>query len=233
MEDKQLIRCIVVDDEHPAIRLLSGYVKKTPGLELVLQTTSAHEALNAIRNGSADLIFLDIQMPEVTGIELMELVKDYQIKVILTTAYQEYALKGYEHDVIDYLLKPVTFERFLTAVSKAKQRIGLFSQGSCSGHLMLKTEYRVQKTDFSSIAYIQGLGDYLIFNTTKGKIISLERMKNMEKILPHECFIRIHKSFIVNIGKVDYFEKGKLVIGGQYLPVGDTYKESVKLKLGL
>lgn len=232
MEDKQLIRCVVVDDEHPAIRLLSGYVKKTPGLELVLQTTSANEALNAIRNGLADLIFLDTQMPVVTGIELMELVKAYPIKVILTTAYQEYALKGYEHDVIDYLLKPVTFERFLTAVSKAKQRIGLFSKGSCSGHLMLKTEYRVQKTDFSSITYIQGLGDYLIFNTTKGKVISLERMKNMEEILPHECFIRIHKSFIVNIGKVDYFEKGKIVINGEHLPVGNTYKESVKLKFG-
>lgn len=119
MESKQLIRCIVVDDEHPAIRLLSGYIKRTPGLELVLQTTSAAEALKAVTKGSADLVFLDIQMPEITGIEIMEVLKDNQTKVILTTAYSEYALEGYKYDVIDYLLKPITLERFLAAIAKA------------------------------------------------------------------------------------------------------------------
>lgn len=232
MENKQLIRCVVVDDEHPATRLLSGYIKRTPGLELILQTTSALEALKAITKGAADLILLDIQMPEMTGIELMELLKNNQAKVILTTAYTEYALEGYKYDVIDYLLKPITFDRFLVAVAKAKQRIGSPRPQQCSGYLLLRTEYKIQKTDFSTILYIEGLGDYLIFYLTTGKLLTLERMKNIEQTLPGECFVRIHRSYIVNISKIDYFEKGKVVISGQHLPVGDTYKNAVKQKLG-
>ncbi|MCF0074965.1 LytTR family DNA-binding domain-containing protein [Dyadobacter sp. CY261] len=233
MESNRLMRCIVVDDEHPAIRLLSGYVKKTPGLQLVLQTTSAHQALNAINNGSADLVLLDIQMPEMTGIELMKSLKNHETKVIFTTAYTEYALEGYQYDVIDYLLKPITFERFLVAIAKAKQRIRSAVGEQCSGYLLLRTEYKVHKTDFSTILYIEGLGDYLIFYLTTGKLMTLERMKNMEQILPDECFVRIHKSYIVSISQIDYIEKAKIVIRGQYLPVGDTYKNVVKLKLGL
>ncbi|MGF7043000.1 LytR/AlgR family response regulator transcription factor [Mucilaginibacter lappiensis] len=232
MENNRLIRCIVVDDEHPAIRLLSGYIKRAPGLELILQTTSAAEALEAIRKKSADLILLDIQMPEITGIEIMESLKDNEAKVILTTAYAEYALEGYKYDVIDYLLKPVTFERFLVAIAKAKQRIGALLPQQCSGYLLLRTEYKIQKTDFSTILYIEGLGDYLIFYLTTGKLLTLERMKNIEQALPGECFARIHKSYIVNISKIDYFEKAKIVIAGQPLPVGNTFKNIVKLRLG-
>jgi two-component system LytT family response regulator len=231
MESKHL-RCIVVDDEHPAIRLLSGYIKRTPGLELVLQTTSAAEALEAITKGSADLVLLDIQMPEITGIEIMELLKDNQTKVILTTAYAEYALEGYKYDVIDYLLKPITFERFLVAIAKAKQRAGVLLPEQCPGYLLLRTEYKVQKTDFSAILYIEGLGDYLVFYLTTGKVMTLERMKNMEQLLPDECFFRIHKSYIVNLTKIDYLEKSKIVVAGQHLPIGDTFKNAVKLKLG-
>jgi DNA-binding LytR/AlgR family response regulator len=233
MKNSDLLRCIVVDDEHPAIRLLSGYIKKTPGLQLVLQTTSATEALAAINEGSADLVFMDIQMPEMTGIEIMKSLKTTQVKVIFTTAYPEYALQGYQYDVIDYLLKPITFERFLVSIAKAKQRIAFTPPQQCSGFLLLKTEYKIQKTDFSSILYIEGLGDYLIFHLTTGKLMTLERMKNMELVLPEECFIRIHKSYIVSINKIEYFEKAKIIIAGQYLPVGDTFKNALKLKLGL
>jgi two-component system LytT family response regulator len=232
MESNSLIRCIVVDDEHPAIRLLSGYIKKTPGLQLVLQTTNAPEALEAINNGLADLVFMDIQMPELTGIEIMKSLKNNQIKVIFTTAYPEYALEGYQYDVIDYLLKPITFERFLISITKAKQRIASINSQQCSGFLLLKTEYKIQKTDFSTILYIEGLGDYLVFHLTTGKLMTLERMKNMELALPGECFVRIHKSYIVNISKIDYFEKAKIIIAGQHLPVGDTFKNALKLKLG-
>jgi len=232
MISNSLIRCLVVDDEHPAIRLLSGYIKRTPGLQLMLQTTSAPEALEAINKGTADLVLLDIQMPEMTGLELMESLENHHPGVIFTTAYTEYAMEGYEYDVIDYLLKPITFERFLIAIAKAKQRIGSMFPPQCSGYLLLKTEYKVQKTDFSTILYIEGLGDYLIFHLTTGKVMTLERMKKMERVLPAECFVRIHKSYIVNIGKIDYFEKAKIVIAGQYLPVGDTFKNAVKLKLG-
>lgn len=233
MGDKQLIRCVVVDDEHPAIRLLSGYIKKTPGLELVLQTTHAPEALAVIQSGQADLVFLDIQMPEITGIEFMESLKNSEAKVILTTAYPEYALEGYKHDVIDYLLKPVTFDRFLMAAAKARTRMVHLLPSPCNGHLLLKSEYRLYKAEFSSITYIEALGDYLIFYTTTGKIMTLERMKNMENNLPGECFIRIHKSYIVNINCIDYFEKSKIIIAGQHLPVGDTYKDTVKRRLGI
>jgi two-component system LytT family response regulator len=229
-----LIRCIVVDDDFPAVRLLAGYVKNTPGLELVLKTTDATEALAAITRGAADLVFLDIQMPKLTGIEVMESIRGSQTKVILTTAYPEFALKGYEHDVIDYLLKPVTFERFLTAVRKAKERLSgreHFS-GPCTGHLMLKTEYRLQRTDHADILYVEGLGDYLVFYTVKEKIITLERMKHMEEMLPEACFIRVHKSYIVNINRIDYLEKGKIIVGLKHLPVGETYRESVKERLG-
>jgi DNA-binding LytR/AlgR family response regulator len=222
----------VVDDDHPAMRLLSGYIKKTPGLELVLQTTSASEALAFITRETVDLVLLDIQMPEITGIELIKSLKNNNAKVILTTAYANYALEGYNYDVVDYLLKPITFERFLTAIDKAKQRIGSLLQNQCSGYLLLKTEYKVQKTDFSTILYVKGLGDYLIFYLTTGKLMTLERMKNIEQALPGECFVRIHKSYIVNINKIDYLEKNKIVIAGQHLPVGDTFKTAVNLKLG-
>jgi two-component system LytT family response regulator len=232
METSRLIRCIVVDDEHPAVRLLAGYIKNTPGLELVLQTTSASEVLETIHEGAADLIFLDIQMPQMTGIELMKSLNDHHTKVILTTAYAEYALEGYQYDVVDYLLKPITFERFLIGISKVKQRIGSVAAQQCLGYLMIKTEYKLQKVDYSSILYIEGLGDYLIFYLKTGKLLTLERMKNMEQTLPDACFVRIHKSYIVNISKIDYFEKGKIVVGGKYLPVGDTFKNAVRFKLG-
>jgi two-component system LytT family response regulator len=232
MESNPLIRCIVVDDEHPAIRLLSGYVKKTPGLQLVLQTTHAPEALEAIKRGEADLVFLDIQMPALTGIQLMGAIKGTKTKVILTTAYAEYALEGYKHDVVDYLLKPITFKRFLLAVDKARQRMAHMAPNQCSGHLLIKTEYRLHKADYADILYIEGLGDYLIFYTTTGKLMTLERMKNMESTLSPECFVRIHKSYIVNIGHIDYLERSKVIIAGQHLPIGDTYKDAVKLKLG-
>jgi two-component system LytT family response regulator len=232
MESNKLIRCVVIDDEHPAIRLLSGYIKRTPGLELVLQTTSPSEALQTIKKGAADLVLLDVQMPEFTGIELMELVRDNEIKVILTTAYPDYALAGYNYDVVDYLLKPITFERFLVGIAKAKQRIGSRLPQQCAGHPMLRTAYQAQKVDFSNIVYIEGLGDYLIFYLATGKLMTLERMKNIEQALPDECFSRIHKSYIVNITRISYFEKNKVVIAGQHLPVGDTFKNAVKIKLG-
>jgi two-component system LytT family response regulator len=232
LQTVKLIRCIVVDDDHPATRLLSGYVKRTPGLQLVLQTTSSPDALDAINKGLADLVFLDIQMPDMTGIELIQSIKAVQTKVIFTTAYTAYALDGFEYDVIDYLLKPITYERFLTAIGKARQRLVTAMPQPCSGHLMLKTEYKVQRTDFSSILYIEGLGDYLMFYLSTGKLMTLERMKNMEQELPPACFIRIHKSYIINITRIEYFEKGKIVINGKSLPVGDTFKAAVRSRLG-
>jgi len=234
MENRSLIRCIVLDDEFLAAKLLGDYVEQTAGLQLVLKTTNAPETIAAIQNGLADLIFLDVQMPEITGIEVMRIIRNTETKVILTTAYQQYALDGYEHDIIDYLLKPITFERFLIAVNKAQTRLGTTPEPKpATDYIFIKTEYRLQKTPLSAIRYLEALGDYIAFHTTAGKILSLERMKNMDEALPQNNFLRIHKSYIINIDHIDYLERGRIVINKEYLPIGETYRESVRLKLGI
>ena len=229
------IRCIIVDDEPLAMGLLADYVLKTPGLETVLGTTHVLEALQAVQEGKADLVFLDIQMPELTGIQFMKIIRN-TCKVILTTAYPQYALEGYEYDVIDYLLKPITLDRFMIATQKAKDR--LFAPMPPSApppiqHIFLKTEYRIQKVDLSAIFYIEGLRDYIAVHTPAGRILSLESMKNMEAILPDDQFIRIHKSYIINRDKIDFIERGRIIINKEYLPIGDTFREKVTAKLGI
>jgi len=236
MENKAPIRCIVLDDEFLAIKLLSGYIEQTGGLKLVLATTKASEAIGLIKSGLADLIFLDVQMPEITGIELMNITRNFDTRVILTTAYSQYALEGYEHDIIDYLLKPVTFDRFLIATNKAKARlqtIPSISPINTPDYIFVKTEYRLQKVALANILYLEGLRDYIAFHTTTGKILSLERMKNMDDLLPQNSFLRIHKSYIININNIDYIERGRIVINKEHLPIGETYKEIVRTKLGI
>jgi DNA-binding LytR/AlgR family response regulator len=232
MENKSPIRCIVLDDEYLAVKLISGYVQQTGGLALALSTTNANEALTMIQQGQADLIFLDVQMPDITGIELMHLTRNDDVKVILTTAYAQYALDGYEHDIIDYLLKPITIERFTIAVNKTKNRLtGSTQQYTERDFLFIKTEYRLQKVTLSSIMYLEALGDYIAFHTTGGRILSLERMKNRSDLLPQKNFLRIHKSYIINIDHISYVERGRIVVNKEYLPVGETYKEAVWMKL--
>jgi DNA-binding LytR/AlgR family response regulator len=236
MENKPPIRCIVLDDEFLAVKLISGYIQQTGGVELVLATTKATEAVTTIKSGAADLIFLDVQMPEITGIELMNITRNFDTKVILTTAYSQYALEGYEHDIIDYLLKPITFERFITAVSKAKARLQTAPSNpsvNTPDFIFVKTEYRLQKVALADILYLEGLRDYIAFHTTTGKILSLERMKNMDELLPQSSFLRIHKSYLINIKNIDYIERGRIVINKEHLPIGETYKDAVRTKLGI
>lgn len=220
------IRCIVVDDEPLAVELLADYLAKTPGMEVVMKTTHVLEALHSVQEGKADLLFLDIQMPELTGIQFMKIIRN-ACPVILTTAYAEYALEGYEFDVVDYLLKPVTFERFMVAVEKARRRLEQTTAREPAGpeHIFIKTEYRIQKIDLAEILYIEALRDYIAIHTTSGKVMSLESLRSMEEILPATNFIRIHKSYIINRNKIQFLERGKVVINQQYLPVGDTYRE--------
>jgi len=236
MTDSTPIRCIIVDDEPLAVALLADYVNKTSGLEVVLRTTHVLDALQAVQEDKADLLFLDIQMPELTGIQFMKIIRR-RCKVILTTAYTQYALEGYEHDVVDYLLKPITLDRFMIAVEKVKERLGHeqenISSASVPDHLFIRTEYRIQRVDLASIYYIEALRDYVAIHTGTGKILSLESMKHMEELLPEDRFIRIHKSYIIHRNKIDFLERGRVVIGKEYLPIGDTYKEKVRVKLGL
>ncbi|MBN8856489.1 MAG: DNA-binding response regulator [Sphingobacteriales bacterium 50-39] len=236
------IRCIIVDDEPLAVALLADYVQKTPGLEVILRTTHVLDALQAVQEDRADLLFLDIQMPELTGIQFMKIIRRH-CAVILTTAYTQYALEGYEYDVVDYLLKPITLDRFMIAVEKAKQRLRRVPEKLSEAspvhvpdhpdHLFVRTEYRIQRVDLASIYYIEALRDYVAIHTGTGKILSLESMKHMEELLPEDQFIRIHKSYIIHRNKIDFLERGRVVIGKEYLPIGDTYKEKVRVKLGL
>ncbi|WP_448104204.1 LytR/AlgR family response regulator transcription factor [Pedobacter panaciterrae] len=234
MKNGNILHCIVLDDEIHAVKLLADYVMRTNGLELVLKTTDPTAAVDLIHNGNVDLIFLDIQMPNLTGIEVMNIIRQRQTKVILTTAYPEYALTGFEYDAIDYLMKPITFERFLIAVNKAKKRMNLNAPEAMEpDHIFIKVEHRLQKILFSSIHYIEGLGDYISFHTSGGRVLSLERMKHIELILPQHLFLRIHKSYIINTSHIDFVERGRIVIDKNYLPIGETYKDVVNKKLGL
>jgi DNA-binding LytR/AlgR family response regulator len=230
-----LIRCIVIDDEPLAVKLLSDYIRKTPALELVFTTTKVLDALPLVQEGKADLLFLDIQMPELSGLQFMNIIGN-NCKVIVTTAYNEYALQGYEHDVVDYLLKPITFERFMIALQKARLRLQEVAPVAASGpatdqYIFVKTEYRIQKIELRSILYIEALRDYIAFHTTGDKILSLETMRRMEEVLPTQQFIRIHKSYMVNKDNIDFLERGKVVVKGACLPVGDTYKENLLLRV--
>jgi two-component system LytT family response regulator len=231
MTDRTPIKCIIVDDEPLAVSLLADYVLKTPGLEIVLRTTHVLEALQAVQEDKADLLFLDIQMPELTGIQFMKIIRN-RCRVILTTAYTQYALEGYEHDVVDYLLKPITLDRFMIAVQKVKERLPA-SPAKKPDHIFIKTEYRIQRVDLAAITYIEALRDYVAIHAGGEKILSLESMKHMEGLLPEDQFIRIHKSYIINCSRIDFLERGRVVIGAAYLPIGDTYKDKVKEKLGL
>lgn len=231
------IRCIVVDDEPLPVKLLGDYIDKTPGLQLVLKTTHVLDALQYVQDGKADLVFLDIQMPELTGIQFIKIIRG-ACKVILTTAYSQFAAESYEHDVVDYLLKPITFERFSIAVQKAKKRLledakPTLVTAPSADHIFVKTEYRIQKINLADILYIEAMRDYIAFNTPAGKVLSLDSMRNMEEILPRQQFIRIHKSYIINKNNIDFIERGRVVINNQYLPVGDTYKQNLDAALGL
>lgn len=225
------IRCVILDDEYLAGKLISSYVEKINGLNLLLRTTSSQEVIDFLQHQQADLLLLDVQMPEQSGIDLMKQLSHLPLKIILITAYAEYALEGYEYNVIDYLLKPVTFERFRLAIEKAKERIAL--QGTVPDFLFIKTEYRHQKVAFSDILYIEGLRDYFAVHTKNGKILSLERMKNILRVLPGQTFLKIHKSYIINITHIDFIEKGRIVINKTYLPVGETFKAEVYARLNI
>jgi len=229
-----MIRCIVVDDEPLAIDLLTDYISKIPFLELVKSYQNPIEALAAVQEGKADLVFLDVQMPELTGIQFLKIANG-KCKVILTTAYQQYALEGYELNVVDYLLKPIAFERFYKAAEKAQN---LFSNTAAlptenvaspaklvNDFIFVKTEYKIQKIYLNDILYIEGLKDYISIFTKTERIITLQSMKKMEETLPSPQFMRVHKSYIIAIDKIESIERSRITIGNKLVPVGDTYRD--------
>jgi two-component system, LytTR family, response regulator len=230
-----MIRCLVVDDEPLALHILEDYISKMPFLQLVRATTNPIEALQLVQEGKVDLVFLDVQMPELTGIQFLRIANG-KAKVILTTAYSQYALEGYELDVIDYLLKPIAFDRFFKAVQKAQAILQPSSKPETkaehapqsdflSDFIFVKTEYKIQKVYLNDILFIEGLKDYISIFTPAERIITLQNMKKMEDALPEKHFIRVHKSYIVSLNKIDSIERSRIFIKDKIIPVGDTYRD--------
>ncbi len=226
-----MLKCIVVDDEPLAIQLLSDYIEKTEALELVNTFSNPIEALQFIQENLVDLIFLDVQMPELTGIQFMKILNQ-KYEIILTTAYEQYAIDGFDHNAVDYLLKPISYERFFKAIQKVLDRLKteepVNQQVSTpqESYIFVKSEYRVQKVDLNDIYYLEGLGDYVAIHTPNGKILTLENMKQLETRLPDTGFMRVHKSFIISFSKIEYIERNRIIIKDQRIPISDTYKKS-------
>jgi two-component system LytT family response regulator len=222
-----MIKCLIIDDEPLAVKLLKDYAARIPDLELVMAGSDVFAGLQLAQNGEADLIFLDIQMPELTGIQFMKVLNG-KCKVILTTAYEEYALQAFEHDVVDYLLKPFSLERFMTAVQKARERIGQRkpeTEAAKPDYIFVKSEYRIIKIELKDIFYLESLRDYVAIHTVAGKILTLQSLKSFEEALEGKDFLRIHKSYIIAIDKISSIERKRVVIQDTYLPVGETYLE--------
>ncbi len=233
-----MLKCIIIDDEPLAIKLLSDYTQKMAGLSLLESFSNPIEAIQYCNSNEVDLIFLDVQMPELTGIQFMKILKD-KSHFILTTAYEEYALEGYEYNIIDYLMKPITLERFMIAAGKAIHRIqnenvvNTFTPPlqSNDAYIFVKTEYKVKKIDLKDILYFEGLGDYVNIQTKNGKILTLESIRKFVERLPDQKFMRVHKSYIIPIEKIDFIEKNRIVIEGKYIPIGGTYQKEFWKKI--
>lgn len=228
------ISCIIIEDEPLAAEKLEGFIKRSPSLELRAKFRSSIEGLKHIKENSIDLVFLDIQMDEMTGIELLESLGK-KPHVILTTAYQEYALQGYELHVSDYLLKPFDFTRFLKAVDKVYEEFSLQTQaGNEKGNsIFVKTEYRIENVPVDNICYIEGMSDYLRIHVRDGKsIMCIQKFASFEAALPQNNFVRVHKSYLVAIDKINSIERSMIRIGEVRIPIGKTYQDKFFAVLG-
>ena len=250
-----ILTCLIVEDEPLARNLLTQYVGKISTLQLVKACSSPLDAMDILRETPVDILFLDVQMPEITGISLLKILKNKPY-VILTTAYSEYAIEGYELDVMDYLLKPITFERFLKAVEKATEKLNIaqtpvpasdnihntppstqnpdthrgVSEGISSNQafIFVKDGTKLVKVKLNDIQYVEGLKDYVTIHTPNKNITTLQRMKTLEEQLPEGQFIRIHNSYIVSLEWIDVIHKEKVQIGKAFLPISDTYRKAFK-----
>jgi len=237
-----MIRCLVVDDEPLALDIIVDYIQKVPELSLSASTTNAIEGLGLVQQGAIDLVFLDVQMPELTGIQFLKIING-KCDVILTTAYPQYALEGYELNVIDYLLKPIAFDRFYKSVQKviaqknnvahrSAQTENQYPINKTGDFIFVKTEHKIQRIDYDDIFYIEGLKDYISIFTSNERVITLQNMKRMEETLPEERFIRVHKSYIVALEKIESIERGRIFLKDKLIPIGDTYKEAFFKRIG-
>ncbi|MFD1292291.1 LytR/AlgR family response regulator transcription factor [Lutibacter holmesii] len=228
-----MIRCLIIDDEPLAVELLEDFVSKVPFLNLVKSCSSAFEAISVIQDGTIDLIFSDIEMPDFTGIEFIKSIKNKPL-FIFTTAYSHYAVEGFNLNAVDYLVKPIPFHRFLTAVNRAQELFELKAEpetavqtltAQSSDFIFVKSEYENLKVNLNTIRYIEGLKDYIKIYTDDPKpILTLNSLKAFEEKLPPN-FIRVHRSFIVSLNHINSVQRNRIIIDKVYIPIGQNYKD--------
>lgn len=217
--------CIIIEDEPLALERTKSYVDKIPFLSLTATFTNSLEGLAFLKANTIDLLFLDINMDELSGVELLESTT-ITSQVIITTAYQQYALKGFELNVTDYLLKPFTFQRFLQAVNKAQESLVKKETKKSVDYIFVKTENRLEKIIVSDILFVEGMRDYRRIHTSDKKVMTLQTFSELEEMLPSKLVCRVHKSFMVGIPKIEAIERSRIIIGDQRIPISATYKDS-------
>lgn len=228
------IKCAIIDDEPLALGLIAGYVKKTPTLELCGTYSSAVQAMKMLPENPVDLLFLDIQMPELNGLEFSKMVPE-KTRIVFTTAFEQYAIDGYRANALDYLLKPISYADFSEAVGRAIEwfNLKLKAEGEKTpntdgnpNYIYVKSDYKLIQVELDKILYIEGLKDYVKIYTEDNPrpILSLISMKALEERLPAERFLRVHRSFIVQKQKIKIIDKGRIVLGKEYIPISETYK---------
>lgn len=227
--DSMNLNCIIVDDEPLALDLLENYVSRTPFLQLAARCNNAIEVLSVLERESVDVAFLDIQMPELNGLELSHLIGN-KTKIVFTTAFEQYAIEGFRADAVDYLLKPFNYAEFLKAATKVQHLIELEKYQTSTpapSSIFVKSDYKLVQIELQHIQYIEGLKDYIRIqtDTPEGSILTLMSMKAIEEHLPSDTFVRVHRSYIVNINKIKTIERNRIVFGKVYIPVSDSYKE--------
>jgi two-component system LytT family response regulator len=227
-----ILTCAIIDDEPLAAELLESYAKKTPELHLVGVYGSAVEAMKELRNNPVDLLFLDIQMPELSGMEFAGILPK-KTKIIFTTAFDRYAIDGYKVNAADYLLKPISYDSFVLSVNRVLERCKVVDRQdvmSADGFVYVKSEYKLVKINFVDILYIEGVKDYvkIYFRDRRKPVMSLMNMKKLEDYLPKSQFMRVHRSFIVNMSVADMIDRGRIVAGDTFIPVSESYKEQVQ-----
>lgn len=225
------MNCIAVDDEPLALDLIEDFINKVSFLKLIKKCNRASEAMEILQKENIDLVFLDIQMPNITGIQLIKSLQNCP-QVIFTTAYTDYAVEGFELNVTDYIVKPFTFDRFLKAVNKAYSYYKLIKNNKSDTHppldyIFVKSDYQNVKINFDDILYIEGLSDYIkIYLKNNKRILTLLSLRAILEKLPENNFTRIHRSYIVSINKINSIQKNRIIIGDTRIPVGNHYKEN-------
>lgn len=232
-----MIKCIVIDDELPAIDIMKYYISKIPELQLVGTFTNPLLGMQEIKKEAVQLVFLDIQMEEMSGLDVMNIINQ-DVKVILCTAFPEYAIEGFNLEAMDYLLKPISFDRFAKAVKKVSTALQTSDVAKLEeveeDHIFVKTEQKGKliKIYFKDIDFIEAMGNYITFNQAKNKIIAYSSIKNLELVLPPHTFMRIHKSYIISLPKISMIENGFVVLtNGQRISIGSNYKEAFMAKM--